>query len=390
MPGSEQHTRKRGARDAGNLLAAFAILAFYITLGAGSVKHGRDQDFLNLYTGAVLARDGRLHELHDPGVQLAVEQSIKPGRTYLVPFVRPHFYAAALRPLASLPHETAHRVWMALQAAFMAAFFVLLWREFGSEAVVLAALFAPPVMGSLQGQDNWMLGLIAIAGLRTLRQGHDFSGGAIWSLALLKFHLAPGLALAALVARRGRALAGFATGGAVLAAVSLALGGWAGAACYWRMLSNPLTQGLYPSREKMSNLQGLAAALQVPDIWVYATLGAAVVLMLALGLRGAQWWKQFSLALGGWLVLAPHVYLYDLTILLPAIVWSVRECATRGVRWSALLLTNPLFVFAVMASDKLQPLIVPALIAWLLLLSRDRPVADVSPATPESSRPAPA
>lgn len=381
--------RKRGARDTGNLLAAFAILAFYITLGAGSVEHGRDQDFLNLYTGAVLARDGRLHELHDPGVQLAVEQSIKPGRTYLVPFVRPHFYAAVLRPLASLPHETAHAVWIALQGAFMIAFFALLWREYGSEAVVLAALFAPPVMGSLQGQDNWMLGLIAMAGLRALRQGHEFKGGAIWSLALLKFHLAPGLALAALVARRSRALAGFVAGGAALATASLALGGWAGAAAYWRMLINPLTQGLYPSREKMSNLQGLAAALQVPDLWVYATLGTAVVLMLALGLRGAQWWKQFSLALGGWLVLAPHVYLYDLTMLLPAVVWSVREGATRGVRWSGLLLTNPLFIFGIMASDKLQPLIVPALIGWLLLVSRDRP-AEVTPAAPESSRPVPA
>lgn len=389
MPGATPPPLRLTNRDAGNLLAAAAILASYITLGAGSVVHGRDQDFLNLYTGAVLARDGRLHELHDPDAQLAVEQSIRPGRTVLVPFVRPHFYAAALRPLASLPHETAHKVWIALQGAFMLAFLALVYREFGSEAVVLAALFAPPVMGSLQGQDNWILGLIAMAGLRAMRQGRELRGGLIWSLALLKFHLAAGLALAALAGRRSRALAGFAAGGALLAALSLALGGWAGAVCYWRMLVNPLTEGLYPSREKMSNLQGLAAALQVPDIWMYATLGTAVLLLIALGLRGAEWWKQFSLALGGWLVLAPHIYLYDLTILLPAIVWSVRECATRGARWSGLLLTNPLFIFGAMSSDRLQPLIVAAMIGWLALLSRDRP-AELTPASAENSRPAPA
>lgn len=392
MPETQPKAARRKVRTAANLVAALTLLAFLLSMSAGVLPHGRDQDFLNFYTGATLASEGRFSELHDTAVQLAVEKSITPQRTILVPFVRPHFYAAVLAPLGALSFETAFRVWIALQLSLLGIFLWLIWREFGSESLVFAAMFAPTVFGIVHGQDNLVMGVAVMAGLAALARGHDLQGGLWWSLVLIKFHLAPGLGLVLLVTRRWRALAGFATGAATLAGACLALAGWSGIVLYYRMLTNPHTEGLYPGREKLPNLQGLAASLQAPDAAVYATLGVAVVALMIYGLRGARqapWWRNFALCLGGTLVLAPHVYLYDLTILLPALILSIREAHSPALRWAALLLASPVLVIAVLALEPLRILFVPTLFVWLLLVSRDRAPA-LTPVPSENSTPVPA
>lgn len=388
MPEIQPKAARRKARNAANLIAALALLAFLLSMSAGVLPHGRDRDFIVLYTGAQLASDGIFSELHDPAVRLPREQAIYPDRTALIPFVRPHFYAAMLAPLAALSFENAFRVWIGLQLSLLGIFLWLIWREFGSDSLVFAAMFAPAVFGIAHGQDNLVMGVAVMAGLAALARGRGFQGGLWWSLVLIKFHLAPGLGLVLLVTRRWRALAGFAAGAAALAGVCLALAGPGGIALYYRMLTNPHTEGLYPGREKLPNLQGFASSLQVPDAVVYATLGAAVVALMIYGLRGAPqapWWRSFALCLGGTLLLVPHVYLYDLTILLPAFIMSVREAHSPPVRWIALLLASPLLVIAVLALEPLQVLFVPALFLWLVFVSRDR--APALAAVPSGSSP---
>lgn len=385
MPGVTPPPLRLTARDAGNLLAAAALLGFFVILGLGMVEEGRDQDFLNMYTGAVLAREGRFSELHDPTAQWAVERAVVPDKEKLVPFVRPHVYAALLAPLARLPHHEAFKVWLAAQSLFLVAFLYFVWREFGSDAVVLGAMFAPPILGLLSGQDNWMLGLVVMAGLSLLLRGKDLQGGLLWSLALLKFHLAPGLALALLAGRRTKALAGFAAGGIALAATSVALAGREGVSCYWRMLSNPATEGLYPALDKLPNLQGLAAFAGVPAAWAYCTLGVAVAAVAVLGAWKAEWWKQAVLAAGAWMVLAPHVYFYDLTVLLPMILLSAARARARSTRAAVYFMLNPLLIIFILLFESLQAQFVPVLLVWLWLVSRER-----APECPPAAAPRPA
>lgn len=375
-------------RDAGNLLAAAALLAFILGMGASIFPHGRDKDFLVLYTGALLATEGRFAELHDPAARLAHEQAILPHRTSLIPFVRPHVYAAILSPLAHLSHRGAFAAWLALQGGCLLLMLFLIWREFGSEGVFLASIFLPVALGLMHGQDHLFFGLAVMAGLRFLAKGRDVPAGLLWSVLFVKFHLAPGLGLALLAGRRWRALGAFAAGGGALALASLWLGGWSGAVAYVRILTDPGTEGLYPGRETLANLEGLAASLGVPLAALYATLGMAIVAVLVTGLRRGPWWRQFCLALGGCLILTPHVYLYDLTILLPALLLSMREGAAAPVRALGWLIALPPLMMAFLAGGPGWFLLVPVICAWLWFTSREgRSVAAGAPQ--ESSRPVP-
>ena len=78
------------------VLAVLAFCAFWTLLGSILVPGARLHDFLNLYTGASLARDGAFAGMHAPEVQLQREQEYAPQLKELVPFVRPPFYALSL------------------------------------------------------------------------------------------------------------------------------------------------------------------------------------------------------------------------------------------------------------------------------------------------------
>ncbi len=89
----------------------------WLLLGARSLDIARRHDFLNLYTGASLAWQGRFAELHHQDTQLRREQNLVPETKELVPFVRPAVYALLISPLAALPYSAAFWVWLGLQVA---------------------------------------------------------------------------------------------------------------------------------------------------------------------------------------------------------------------------------------------------------------------------------
>jgi hypothetical protein len=306
-------------RETANLLGAAAILIFSFAAGSGILQHARTQDFLNLYTGAALAREGQFHRLHDAGLQLERERALAGEGRSLVPFVRPHFYALLLSPLARLSLDAAFRVWIALQASLLLLLLFLIWRDRGSEAALLAAMFACLTIGLVHGQDNVVMALLAYLGFRSLERGREVQGGLWWSLLLAKFHLALGPLLVLAAGRRRRAMGAFACGAAALAVISLGLSGVEGAVAYARFLLNPSSEGLYPAPEKLASLQGLAANLPAPAGWTYALAGLPVALLTLLAFR-RPWRQSVCLAQGGALYLTPHVYLYDWSVLIPALL----------------------------------------------------------------------
>ena len=93
--------------------------------------------------------------------------------------------------------------------------------------------------------------------------------------------------------------------------------------------------------------------------------------------------------MGGWLVLAPHVYFYDLTMLLPPLLLTAFRARSRAARAAVYLLLSPLLIIAILLVDALQAQLAPLLLLWLWLVFRDRaPEPTAAPA--ESSRPVPA
>jgi hypothetical protein len=304
------------------LLLAAVLVSAWIFLGLMVKPAALRHDFLSLYAGASLAREGQFAQLHSLDAQLARERAIVPETTVLVPFIRPTFYAALLAPLSFAGYRTAFLLWTVGLWFILGACWWWGWKRFGPDALLWGALSLPAGLGIAHGQDAPVLLAILIAGYALAERGEDGWAGVVWSLALMKFNLLLGLPLAMLAMRRWRMLGGFATGGAVLGLLSLSLGGLQDAGNYLAMLTDKRLERLSPTPEFMMNLQAIAANLGIPSVPFYVIGAAVVVALLAVALHDAPLWRWFSSALVAGMMLSPHTYGYDATALL-LVIWLV-------------------------------------------------------------------
>jgi hypothetical protein len=328
-------------------LTLVGLSAMWIALGSLILPSARSHDFLNLYTGASLAREGRFAVLHDPDVQLAREREIFPQLKALVPFVRPAFYAAFLIPLALLPCGTAFVVWIAAQSALLLACWTWIWRRFGADALVFAALFLPCPLGIASGQDCVIMLALFILAFELAERGRWFAAGATLALMLMKFHLILLWPVALLLQRRWRMLAGFCATAAALVAFCIALGGIGSLRSYAALLQNKSLDHLSPSPELMISVQGLLANLGIETPWAAALLASAAVAMFLWSARAAPLWRLFALTAVASLWIVPHVYGYDASLLLLPIILTIFRSAAPASRIVATFLATPIpFGFA--------------------------------------------
>ena len=324
------------------LVATAALVCFWAALGSQAISAALHHDFLNLYTGGCMAREGRFAQLHDPALQLAYERRIWPDAKMLVPFVRPHVYAAALAPLTWLPYRTAFWVWVGFQCAVLGACWRWAYRRFGPDALLWGALSLPAALGIAHGQDSPLMLAAAVGAYSLASHGRNARAGAVAGLALIKFHLILLWPVAMLAARRWRMLAGFAATATVLAAVSFALAGPRGVTLYLAMLRNKDLERLSPTPEFMMNVQGLCASLGIASGWFLAAGTALVVALAALAIRRAPLWRWFSAAVIATLLAVPHVYNYDATLLWLPIWLTLFHSQERWSRSAAALAAIPI------------------------------------------------
>ncbi len=328
-------------------LTVVGLSAMWIALGSLILPAARSHDFLNIYTGASLARDGRFADLYDPDVQLAREKRIFPQLGALVPFVRPTFYAAFLMPLSLLPYGTAFMVWIAAQSLLLLACWAWIWRRFGHDALVFAALFLPCPLGIASGQDCVMMLALFILAFELAERSRWFAAGAALALMLMKFHLILLWPVALLVQRRWRMLAGFCATALVLVASCVALGGFDSLRLYAALLQNRSLDHLSPSPELMISFQGLLANLGIDARWASALLVGFAVVIFVWSVRDAPLWRVFALTAVTSLWIVPHVYGYDASLMLLPILLTIFRSASPASRIAATLLSTPIpFGFA--------------------------------------------
>jgi hypothetical protein len=348
------------------LLLVAVLVSAWVFLGLLVRPAALSHDFLNLYTGASLARDGQFGRLHSQTVQLDRERAIMPETKVLVPFVRPAFYAALLAPLSLFDYRTAFLLWTVLQWCILGACWWWGWRRFGPDALLWGALSLPAGLGIAHGQDAPVLLAIMIAGYRLAERGDEGWAGLVWSLALMKFNLVLGLPVAMLAARRWRMLGGFASGGALLGLLCLALGGLQDAGYYFAMLTDKRLERLSPTPEFMVNIQAIAMNIGAPPVPFFVLAGAVVVVLLMVALHDAPLWRWFSSALIAGMLLAPHTYGYDATVLL-LVLWLVLfESRDRLSRIIAAVFATPLVPLTTLAGS---PWAATTALVLLLLLA---------------------
>jgi hypothetical protein len=323
-------------------------------------------DFLCWYVGAKLAWSGEFHHMYDPAVQWAVQQKVRPDEPILSVFPRPPFFAALVAPMSVLPLRIAFAVWIAIQLGLLAVCLYWAARKFGCEALAWGALSGPAFLGIACGQDTSLMLAIILAGYVLAEHGRDRLAGMVWGLALIKFNLLLVFPLAMLATRRWRMLQGFAVTTCGLGIFSLLVLGREGLRLYLHLLSSNGIQKLNPAPGLMINLQSVAANLGINSP---AFLIAATTLVLAVGwvaIRKAPVWRWLSLVLVVSLLVAPHVFAYNATMLLLPTWFGVFVSAFKWTRIAAALCTMPI-LFLLRLFGEHGPLITPLCLLTLLV-----------------------
>ena len=307
-PGGSPKERLGASKPAVPLYAVLAVLAFctlWTLLGSILVQGARLHDFLNLYAGASLARDGGFAGMHVPEVQLQREQEFAPQLRELVPFVRPPFYALLLAPLAWLPFGPAFWAWLGLQAGVLAATWTWAFRRWGTDALIFGSMYLPTALGIAHGQDCVLVLWIVLGTYALARREKHFFSGAILGLGLIKFHLFLLWPLALLVQQRWRMLAGACVAVAAELLASLVLAGPSGHDEIRRAPADDRTCAtLSPSPELMINARALAINFGIDHIAVTGLLTAAAVILTIAACWRAPLWRcsrrrQRGIAAGG-------------------------------------------------------------------------------------------
>jgi hypothetical protein len=296
------------------LLLASGFTLFWIAFGAHLLPEARRTDFLNLYMGASFALDGDWQHIYTQAGQFARERQFVPERAHLWPFVRPPFYAMVMAPLALMPFRTAFWFWIAAQSAILVGCWAWAWKRFGPEAVVWGALLFVGPLGIAHGQDCALFLALVCGAFALGEKKRMFLCGLILGLGLTKFHLFLLWPLVMLIQKRWRMLAGFAVCGLGQALLSLAIVGWSGLRGYAAFI---LDMNRHYSPEAFLDIDAilLDAGLSSGP-WRIILTALVIVLVCWHSRRIGPLWMTFTVAIAGSLLIGPHVYYYDGTMLL--------------------------------------------------------------------------
>jgi hypothetical protein len=357
--------------------AAVLLCTLWSMLGSLIVPTAMRHDFLVTYTAARMARNGEYAHLHDPAVMLRRLRETDP-ETLAPPIVRPHFYAFLLQPLAALPLITAFWVWLGIQASLLIVCWIWAVREFGPDALIWGALSVPCCLGIFHGQDCIFLLAIGIGGFVLAKGRSNFAAGAVWGLALVKFHLVLFFAPAMLLARRWKMFLGFSWTGATLFLWSLMLGGSEGIHNHWLLLRNKDMERLNPTPDSMISIQGILANLNADFEPLRFGLGLLALAVAAMVIRRQPLWRWLTLTITASLFAAPHVYGYDAALMvLP--IWLVQQNSRLTFTRAAFAAFATPLPFLIGLADRPWTLVTPLCLAacfgavtWEAWMSRHR------------------
>jgi hypothetical protein len=248
-----------------------------------------------------------------------------------------------LSPLGWLPFDIATRLWLLLNIILTAVAILLLWRlatasrNKGGLCPLLAGFMFGGTLAALHiGQITILVLLGLVMSLWLLNKGRELSAGAFLLLATIKPHLTYLVLLLMflwiLYSRRWKVLGGaFLAGGIAVSVSSLVFPTWFRS--YFGLVSGmPLF--IYST----TTVGALVRALWGTDLFRFAGfLLIPVAFPLVRLVERQGWLTSMSLALLLSLPLAPHGFIFDHILLLPAIVqlvgWLQTGSLSRRLIW---------------------------------------------------------
>ncbi len=298
-------------------------------------------DFLQEWVGGRAIVTGNADELYDLDASRrrqhdAVTLGFQWDTQRYFPVVYPPFWYFLCAPLAMLPYQAAAIIWLLLMTASLVAALWLLRKLFPDAWWLPVFCISYPVIISLTtGQKGTLLLLILTATFWLLKTQRHLAAGAIFALIAFKPHLALLIGLFMLLKRQWS----FVAGCGVTLAIQLGLCGLLGMDVCRQFVDVCLGMGNYMESGGYQLEQGFslwsacqllfASPLVAKWAAAIATLGiVAGVFSLLLGKlepAGERFPIQFSAMVLGTILVSPHFYVYDLTVLmLPTVLVSLQ------------------------------------------------------------------
>ncbi len=213
--------------------------------GRSFLGHLPGSDFLQFYAAGRILNESPHFRLYDAALQYRLHHELLPemSRERSLVYANAPFLALLFRPFARLPYLWSYCLWMAVTAALYVAGLKVLWppktgafAPVSQTAFLVCLSFSPFALESFAGGQLSAVGFLALALCTRWRSRYPVAAGAALSVCLYKPTLLVLLTPALLIGRRFRALAGFACGALVMAALSLLAVGSEGCLGYVRTL----------------------------------------------------------------------------------------------------------------------------------------------------------
>ncbi|MGH9663856.1 MAG: glycosyltransferase family 87 protein, partial [Bryobacteraceae bacterium] len=301
--------------------------------------------------------------------QLALQRKLLPELKEFHPYIRPPLYAFVMAPFALLPLVPAFWIWLCAQVAGLLACWTWACHRFGSDALVYCSFYLPAAYGIMHGQDNAAMLALLIAAFVLAGYETTFTAGAVLGLGLVKFHLLLLFPLVMLAGKRWRMLAGFALAGVVEAVLSLFLVGPEALRQYYDLLRHNDPAAVI--RWTMISLPVLPLNFgSNSPLWTAALVAAAVALTLLACWR-APLWRWFSAAAVGSVLISPHAYKYDATMLLLPLLLAIFVSTAKSTRLIAATAVIPIPYLIAVLGPPFAALPAVLFIAFLSALARE-------------------
>jgi hypothetical protein len=328
------------------ILACALGVAVNLLLYAPAWHYDPNRDFLGLYPGAKLLGTSHMYSrIATLAVQRDAAGFVNPNRLY----VRLPFYAAMLWPLTLAPFPVAFAMFQLCMVVATIGY-VWLWRIPNRRIALAACCWSAPLFGSFAiGQDISLLLLIVAGTVTLLRREKLLLAGLLFSFCLIKPHLFFWFPLVVLRRKMWRFGSGFTIGVAVLIALSFAVAGPHWISDFVRAATLPDTN---PRLDLMTDLNGLFRGHILPQACGWCILAAVV--WRAAGRADLRWALAAALAA---FIAAPHAYVADCAIVIPALLIALSYSPSRWHRALTICLLTPVPYMCVFAGWAAVPIL---------------------------------
>jgi glycosyl transferase family 87 len=293
------------------------------------------QDFLPFYVSAQLVTEGRARDLYDPEVTAHAMQSIirQPSRILL-----PNLYGPQVglffKPLARFSFPAAARIWVATSLLVFFGSVYLVWRSCPAlrplaRMVALCALAFPPLFHFfVRGQVSALVLACFTAAYVFFRAERAWLAGVALGLLACKPQFLVAIPLVLLLAHAWKAFAGIVVSGGAQLVFTRIYFGSAVMHAYFDTLGH--TSRMIGAAElslapiQMHSLRSFWSLLMPwPEVALalYALSSIVIIVMAALAWKSsAPLALRFSALTLAAILVNPHLFVYDLLVLAPALI----------------------------------------------------------------------